>query len=72
MVSPLLLFQAEEYFRMKIQWETISEEQEGRFSAFRERKNQIEKDVLRTDRSHQFYEGTDNPNLQTLTSVLMT
>ena len=66
------MFQAEEYFRMKIQWETISEEQEGRFSAFRERKNQIEKDVLRTDRSHQFYEGTDNPNLQTLTSVLMT
>ena len=66
------MFQAEEYFRMKIQWETISEEQERRFSSFRERKNQIEKDVLRTDRSHQFYEGTDNPNLQTLTSVLMT
>ena len=57
---------------MKIQWETISEEQERRFSAFRERKNQIEKDVLRTDRSHPFYEGAENPNLQTLTSVLMT
>ena len=66
------LFQAEEFFRMKIQWEMISDHQIDHFTAFRERKSQIEKDVLRTDRSHPFYEGTDNTNLQTLTSVLMT
>jgi hypothetical protein len=62
----------DEYFRMKIQWETISPEQEKNFTAFKERKVQIEKDVVRTDRSHPFYEGTDNPQLQTLTNVLMT
>ncbi len=46
--------------------------QERNFTAFRERKIQIEKDVLRTDRSHPYYEGADNPNLQALTNVLMT
>jgi hypothetical protein len=31
-----------------------------------------EKDVMRTDRSHSFFEGEKNPNLQTMTDILMT
>ena len=31
-----------------------------------------EKDVTRTDRTHKFFEGECNPNLQVLNDVLMT
>jgi hypothetical protein len=37
-----------------------------RFAAFRERKSQIEKDVSRTDRSHPFYLGDNNSNVNLL------
>ncbi|KAL5009757.1 hypothetical protein ScPMuIL_012062 [Solemya velum] len=62
----------DDYFRMKLQWKTISLEQEKRFSLLRERKGLIEKDVTRTDRTHKFFEGEGNPNLQVLNDILMT
>lgn len=57
---------------MKSQWESISEAQEDHFSAFRERKVQIEKDVHRTDRTQSYFEGDNNPNLIALKNILMT
>jgi len=61
-----------EYFRMKLQWNSISNDQENRFGAFRERKTQVEKDVFRTDRTHPFFAGDDNPNVELLQDILMT
>lgn len=60
------------YFIMKQQWKTITPDQEGRFSGFKERRSLIEKDVNRTDRNHPFYEGDHNPNVSLLHDVLMT
>ena len=57
---------------MKGQWRSISAEQEERFSAFRERKTQIEKDVNRTDRTHPFFAGDGNRNVELLQDILMT
>ncbi|XP_052808211.1 TBC1 domain family member 15-like [Mya arenaria] len=62
----------DDYFRMKLQWTTIRSDQERRFSLFRERKCLIEKDVTRTDRTHKFFEGEGNPNLQVLNDILLT
>jgi len=62
----------EEYQRMKVQWKTVTEDQQNRFAGFRERKTQIEKDIGRTDRSHPFYSGDDNTNVALLEEVLMT
>ena len=62
----------DDYHRMKMQWKSITEDQESRFMAFHERKSQIEKDVGRTDRTHPFFEGDDNPNVQLLQDILMT
>ncbi|KAG7165407.1 TBC1 domain family member 15-like [Homarus americanus] len=60
------------YFTMKQQWKTITEDQESRFSGFKERRSLIEKDVNRTDRNHPFFEGEHNPNVTLLHDVLMT
>ncbi|XP_062553146.1 TBC1 domain family member 15 [Armigeres subalbatus] len=62
----------EEYFLMKLQWQTISPIQEHNFNGYRERKCQIEKDVKRTDRTYAFFAGDDNPNLNKLQEILMT
>ncbi|OWF45003.1 TBC1 domain family member 15-like isoform X2 [Mizuhopecten yessoensis] len=62
----------DDYFRMKLQWKTINDVQENRFSLLKERKCLIEKDVTRTDRTHKFFEGECNPNLQVLNDILMT
>ncbi|XP_052240307.1 TBC1 domain family member 15-like isoform X3 [Dreissena polymorpha] len=62
----------DDYFRMKLQWTTIRVEQEKRFSTYRDRKTLIEKDVTRTDRTHKFFEGEGNPNLQVLNDILLT
>ena len=32
----------------------------------------VDKDVTRTDRTHQFFQGEENPNLQVLYDILMT
>ena len=50
----------------------MSEEQQNRFSGFRERLTQVEKDIGRTDRSQPFYCGEDNPNVALLQDILMT
>ena len=62
----------DDYFRMKLQWKSLSPDQESRFSALKERKALIEKDVNRTDRTHVFFQGEKNPNLDVLSDVLMT
>uniref|UniRef100_A0A672ZH35 TBC1 domain family member 15 n=1 Tax=Sphaeramia orbicularis TaxID=375764 RepID=A0A672ZH35_9TELE len=63
---------ADEYFRMKVQWKSISEEQEMRNSLLRGYRNLIERDVSRTDRHNTFFSGNDNPGLTLLHDVLMT
>ncbi|KAM9753994.1 TBC1 domain family member 15 [Menidia menidia] len=62
----------DEYFRMKLQWKSVSEEQERRNSRLREYRSLIEKDVNRTDRTNRFYEGVENPGLVLLHDILMT
>ncbi|XP_078534371.1 TBC1 domain family member 15 isoform X6 [Lissotriton helveticus] len=62
----------DEYFRMKLQWKSVSAEQEDRNTRFKDYKSLIEKDVNRTDRTNTFYEGTDNPSLILLHDILMT
>ncbi|XP_046419372.1 TBC1 domain family member 15 isoform X1 [Neodiprion fabricii] len=62
----------EEYFAMKLQWKTMTPEQETRFSDFRDRKSLIEKDVNRTDRTHPYYHGDNNDHLVQLYDILMT
>ncbi|XP_072939281.1 TBC1 domain family member 15 isoform X2 [Epargyreus clarus] len=62
----------EEYFSMKLQWRSMTEGQENRFSEYRDRKSLVEKDVNRTDRTHPFFAGDNNPNLVVLQDILMT
>lgn len=62
----------DEYFRMKLQWSTLSKIQEKNFSGYRDRKCQIEKDVKRTDRNIDFYNGDDNVNVGRLQDILLT
>ncbi|KAM9814662.1 TBC1 domain family member 15-like isoform X3 [Syngnathus typhle] len=62
----------DEYFRMKLQWKSVSEEQERRNCRLRDYRSLIEKDVNRTDRSNRFFEGLDTPGLVLLHDVLMT
>ncbi|XP_063618793.1 TBC1 domain family member 15 isoform X2 [Cydia splendana] len=62
----------EEYFSMKLQWRSMTEGQESRFSEYRDRKSLVEKDVARTDRTHPFFAGDNNPNLAVLQDILMT
>ncbi|XP_043503413.1 TBC1 domain family member 15 isoform X1 [Polistes fuscatus] len=61
----------DEYFNMKLQWRSMTPAQENRFSDFRDRKNLIEKDVNRTDRTHPYFLG-DNNHLEILNDILMT
>ncbi|CAH1432813.1 unnamed protein product [Lactuca virosa] len=61
-----------EYEIIRNQWQSIFPEQAKRFSKFRDRKSLIEKDVVRTDRSHPFYEGDENPNVDLLHNILVT
>lgn len=61
-----------EYYIMKSQWLRMSTVQEDHFSDYRDRKCQIQKDVKRTDRTHDFFAGDDNPNLEALYEILMT
>ncbi|XP_075461828.1 TBC1 domain family member 17 [Ascaphus truei] len=62
----------DEYFRMKLQWKSVTEDQEKRNSLLRGYRSLIERDVSRTDRNNKFYEGNDNPGLVLLNDVLMT
>jgi len=61
-----------EYLAMKLQWQSVSEQQKQRNASFRDRESLIAKDVARTDRSHEYYQGDDNIHLVILHNVLMT
>ncbi|XP_033362489.1 TBC1 domain family member 15-like isoform X1 [Bombus vosnesenskii] len=62
----------DEYFTMKLQWKSMTPVQENNFSDYRDRKSLIEKDVNRTDRTHPYYSGDNNPHLAQLYDILMT
>ncbi|XP_069461352.1 TBC1 domain family member 17 isoform X2 [Ambystoma mexicanum] len=68
----LIRDKTDEYFRMKLQWKSVTEEQERRNSLLRGYRSLIERDVSRTDRNNKFFEGSDNPGLVLLNDVLMT
>ncbi|XP_062841013.1 TBC1 domain family member 17 isoform X2 [Trichomycterus rosablanca] len=68
----IIRVKTDEYFRMKVQWKSISEEQEMRNSLLRGYRSLIERDVNRTDRQHPFFSGNENPGLTLLHDVLMT
>uniref|UniRef100_A0A7N8XWE5 TBC1 domain family, member 17 n=1 Tax=Mastacembelus armatus TaxID=205130 RepID=A0A7N8XWE5_9TELE len=68
----ILRVKTDEYFRMKVQWKSVSEEQEMRNSLLRGYRSLIERDVSRTDRHNTFFSGDDNPGLTLLHDVLMT
>uniref|UniRef100_A0A8C2HGB6 TBC1 domain family member 15 n=1 Tax=Cyprinus carpio TaxID=7962 RepID=A0A8C2HGB6_CYPCA len=68
----ILRGKTDEYFRMKVQWKSVSEEQEMRNSLFRGYRSLIERDVNRTDRHNSFFSGNENPGLVLLHDVLMT
>jgi len=61
-----------EYEQLKAQWATITEAQEKKFSKYRERKVQIDKDVIRTDSKHTFFKGKmSNENIQKMRRILL-
>jgi len=62
----------DDYFRMKLQWRTLCAQQESRFAAYKQRKDLIEKDVNRTDRTVNYYSGENNINVGVLRDILMT
>ncbi|KAN0024304.1 hypothetical protein ACTFIV_008709 [Dictyostelium citrinum] len=67
----------QQYQTVKRQWESISCEQESRFSKYQSRKLLIQKDVIRTDRLHpMFIQGDDdidsNENLRLMKDILLT
>ncbi|XP_037544630.1 TBC1 domain family member 17 [Nematolebias whitei] len=68
----ILQVKTDEYFKMKVQWKSVSEEQEMRNSLLRGYRSLIERDVNRTDRHNTFFSGNDNPGLTLLHDVLMT
>ncbi|ESQ43258.1 hypothetical protein EUTSA_v10012867mg [Eutrema salsugineum] len=61
-----------EYATLKQQWQSISPEQAKRFTKYRERKGLIDKDVVRTDRAFEYYEGDDNLNVNSMRDILLT
>ncbi|KAG9264091.1 TBC1 domain family member 17 [Astyanax mexicanus] len=68
----IIRVKTDEYFRMKVQWKSVSEEQEMRNSLLRGYRSLIERDVNRTDRQNSFFSGNENPGLKLLHDVLMT
>lgn len=62
----------QEYYSIKNQWASITPAQESRFSKFRERKNRIEKDVVRTDRTLDPFKDDQSPYLTLLREILLT
>lgn len=54
------------------QWKTILPDQEARFTAYRERKSLIDRDVVRCDRTHSFYSESNPGNVEKLRQLLMT
>lgn len=61
----------QQFHNYQSQWRSIQADQELRFSVFRERKSLIERDVIRSDRTHPFY-ADNSQNLSSLSILLMT
>ncbi|CAF0813007.1 unnamed protein product [Didymodactylos carnosus] len=61
-----------EYFSMKLQWRSMTEQQKQRNNLFRDRESLIEKDVMRTDRTLEYFQGEGNIHLELLHDILMT
>jgi len=68
----LLAAKGREYETYRQQWESITLEQEARFSKFRERRHRIEKDVIRTDRSNPMFVDDEGEGLKRLNNILLT
>eukprot|EP00960_Hanusia_phi_P062245 765099-Hanusia_phi.AAC.2 len=68
----LLQQKAKEYEAYRRQWESITADQESRFSKFRDRRHRIEKDVIRTDRSIDIFVDDNGEGLQKLYRILLT
>uniref|UniRef100_A0A0K0ES82 Rab-GAP TBC domain-containing protein n=1 Tax=Strongyloides stercoralis TaxID=6248 RepID=A0A0K0ES82_STRER len=62
----------EEYYKMKMIWMSMGDDIMSRFSIFNEHRNLIEKDVIRTDRSHPFFQNGKYDYLQLMTDILTT
>ncbi|XP_076655379.1 TBC1 domain family member 15/17 [Halictus rubicundus] len=62
----------DDYYIMKLQWKSITAVQESNFSDYRDRKSLIGKDVNRTDRTHPYFSGDNNPHVAQLYDILMT
>ncbi|PAA88185.1 hypothetical protein BOX15_Mlig013754g1, partial [Macrostomum lignano] len=62
----------EEHSRLKRQWTSVTEDQMNRFSALRDRRSLIEKDVNRTDRQHAAFKDPNGRHLRMLSDCLMT
>jgi len=61
-----------EYVVLREQWRSISEKQERRFTKYRDRRAQIEKDVVRTDRNVDLFRNDDSVALSQLFNILLT
>mmetsp|Transcript_43171 Transcript_43171/g.105608 ORF Transcript_43171/g.105608 Transcript_43171/m.105608 type:complete len:614 (-) Transcript_43171:10-1851(-) len=68
----LLQRKRKEYMLLQGQWKSITPEQEARFAKFRDRKNRIEKDVVRTDRQQPLFAEDGAEGLQSLRRILLT
>lgn len=61
-----------QYYMYKRQWSTVTPEQEENWSELKQRKHNIDKDVVRTDRNWAYYKEHSSPNLRILNDVLLT
>ncbi|KAK3089568.1 hypothetical protein FSP39_004673 [Pinctada imbricata] len=58
-----------EYQDIRKMRENMGEEEKDQF--WRKIQSIVEKDVVRTDRSHPYFKGEDNPNIEVLQSILL-
>ncbi|GJD07316.1 TBC1 domain family member 15 [Galdieria sulphuraria] len=68
----ILLEKTRQYRLLKSQWQNIIPEQELQFRAFRERRDLIEKDVIRTDRNISIYEDNNSIATHKMKEILLT
>ncbi|XP_019849999.1 PREDICTED: TBC1 domain family member 15-like [Amphimedon queenslandica] len=61
-----------EYEIMKKQWESFLPQQEANFARWRELRNLVEKDVIRTDRDVELFHSVSSPQLKQLQNILKT
>eukprot|EP01114_Cavostelium_apophysatum_P024236 TRINITY_DN9425_c0_g1_i1.p1 TRINITY_DN9425_c0_g1~~TRINITY_DN9425_c0_g1_i1.p1 ORF type:complete len:655 (+),score=177.99 TRINITY_DN9425_c0_g1_i1:169-2133(+) len=61
-----------EYFQWKNTWQFVLNDPDCRWDKFKSRCHNIEKDVVRTDRTLDFYADENGPNLKMLNEILIT